>query len=169
MLKPEYYQINTFAADILASCVTRSSATLALSTRNNWVIVHHGEGYQLPQPSHWETIENANIFLFPKITSGWYEAKPRLRDHIKCHLLHPLQILLMASSSIMSTHTRYISLCHDKFGALLVRVYIYIYIYIYMGLKTKGYTNPVWLSLTYERKYMMRSKRKLKCDSQLIW
>ena len=39
------------AADALAPCLARSSATMTLTTQDKWVLVFHWEGFQLPVPS----------------------------------------------------------------------------------------------------------------------
>ena len=43
--------VNTMAADALATCVARSSATMVLTTQDKQVLVFHEEGLQLTTPS----------------------------------------------------------------------------------------------------------------------
>ena len=50
-------QVNSMAADGLAPCVTRWSATVVLTMHGKHILVIIGKGFQLPEPSwFWEVI-----------------------------------------------------------------------------------------------------------------
>ena len=57
-------KVNAMAADVLAPCVTRSSAAVLLMIQDKWVIVFRGGGFWL-LVSSWcqKMIENTNTFL----------------------------------------------------------------------------------------------------------
>ena len=38
------------AADVLAPCVTRSSVAMVLARLDEWVLVFHDEGFEIPAP-----------------------------------------------------------------------------------------------------------------------
>ena len=67
--------LNIITSDALAPCITRSSAAVVLTAQDKQVLVFLGGGFQWPGSSWcWEMVENANMILFPKITSaeqGW--------------------------------------------------------------------------------------------------
>ena len=54
--------------DALAPCVARSSAAMMLTLRNEWILIFHKEGFQLPAPSQYrEMMYNTNnIFCVAK-------------------------------------------------------------------------------------------------------
>ena len=64
--------VNTMAADALAPCIARSSATMVLTVQGKWIFVFHEDEFQLPTPSQWWVmIKYVNIhWWYLKINSG---------------------------------------------------------------------------------------------------
>ena len=61
-------QGNTIAVNVLAHCITRSSATMILTMLQTQAIAFHEEWFQPPGPSqYYEKMDYAVIFLFPEI------------------------------------------------------------------------------------------------------
>ena len=61
--------VNIMAADALAPYVAKSSAAMALTMQDEWVLVFQGERFQPVIVERWQKIKY--IFMYVELTSAW--------------------------------------------------------------------------------------------------
>ena len=99
------------AVNVLAHCITRSSAIMILTLLQTQAIVFHEEWFQSAGPSQYKEIENAIMFLFPEIDSTWQGIIqrschwPKINKFSRClKNMQPLSVQFMCCSHTCCIH-----------------------------------------------------------------
>ena len=115
--------VNITAADALAPCITRPSATIEFTVQDQESLSSTYKDFNCPAQSHcWEMIENANIFRVSKNNLGWLDLWEGYQGVDSIYRCHPASI----GNPIKEIRQSYDRLISTMGFPILVRWHLYI-------------------------------------------